>query len=602
MKAYFRQLRKKILSISLKNPVSEERAYLILTILLGVASAVVAVGLYKLTKFLTEIMGTGVQFGPKAFLFGALAILVSGYLTTRKFPSTAGSGIPQVTIALAVYHGVITPLATLAKFLTSILTLSSGMSLGREGPTVAICAGIGSYFGQYFHLSKKKVKSLVAVSSAGAISAAFLTPISAVVFTLEEIVGDLNAKILGSIVISSVTATVVASMLTGSHHSFQALNYRLNSPTELIFYLSIGLFAAILGPLWTKTVLFFRGTNLKILGGHRLTYILIAFLITGALSLIDPNVLGGGHSTIEETLLSLIQDPKKLTILLVLKFFATALCYSSGVSGGLFFPTLLIGAVAGNLIGTLYYQFFPNEIPQMGAFALVGMGAYFVAVIRAPFTSILMVFELTQNYNIILPLMIANITSYMLSGKFHKGSIYQRIAEQDGIHLPSHEDNEVLENLKIEDAMRKSPVTLDVNLKISEAYEIAKQSKHTGYPVTLRGKLAGMVSINDIKANLAKGNHDMKLHNIAEKKVISIYPDQSLLVALHKLRRFHVSRLPIVSRIDEKKILGVVTAEDIVSFFGFHVKNEDDDDNIKDPEKAALIKEFELSERQDKED
>ena len=144
------------------------------------------------------------------------------------------------------------------------------------------------------------------------------------------------------------------------------------------------------------------------------------------------------------------------------------LCYSSGVSGGLFFPTLLIGAVAGNLIGTIYYQFFPNEIPQFGAFALVGMGAYFVAVIRAPFTSILMVFELTQNYNIILPLMIANITSYMLSGKFHKGSIYQRIAEQDGIHLPSHEDNEVLENLKVEDAVRNSPATLDVNIKISE--------------------------------------------------------------------------------------------------------------------------------------
>ena len=126
------------------------------------------------------------------------------------------------------------------------------------------------------------------------------------------------------------------------------------------------------------------------------------------------------------------------------------------------------------------------------------MGAYFVAVIRAPFTSILMVFELTQNYNIILPLMIANITSYMLSGKFHKGSIYQRIAEQDGIHLPSHEDNEVLENLKVEDAVRNSPATLDVNIKISEAYLYAKNYKHTGYPVTSQGKLAGMVSINDI--------------------------------------------------------------------------------------------------------
>lgn len=593
MKSLFKQFQQKILSLSLRNEVSEDRAYLVLALLSGVISALVAVGLYKTTKLLTSFMGTGVAFGPRAFILGGIAILVSGYLTTRKFPSTAGSGIPSVTIALAVYHGVMTPLATFAKVITSILTLSSGMSLGREGPTVAICSGIGSYLGQFFHLSKKKVKSLVAVSSAGAISAAFLTPISAVVFTLEEIVGDLNHKILGSIVISSVTASIVATMLTGSHHSFQALNYRLNSPTELIFYLTIGIFAALLGPLWTKTVLIFRKKNLQILGGHRLTYILIAFLITGALSLIDPNVLGSGHSTIEETLLSLIQDPKKLALLLALKFFATALCYSSGVSGGIFFPTLFIGAVSGNLIGTIYYQFFPNEIPQLGAFALVGMGAYFVAVIRAPFTSILMVFELTQNYNIILPLMIANITSYVLSGKFDKGSIYQRIAEQDGIRLPSHEDNEVLEHLKIQDAMRKEPVTLDVNLKISEAYEIAKGKCHTGYPVTKDGRLAGMVSLNDIKANLAKGNHDLRLHNISEKKVITIFPDQSLLVALHKLRRFHVSRLPIVSRVDEKEVLGVVTAEDIVSFFGFHVKSEDDDDNIQDPEKVKLLKEFE---------
>lgn len=596
MKALFKRLQRKILGISLRNEITEERAYLFLALLSGVISALIAVGLYKTTKFLTKLMGTGVAFEPKAFIFGGIAILISGYLTTRKFPSTAGSGIPAVTIALAVYHGVMKPLATFAKVLTSVLTLSSGMSLGREGPTVAICAGIGSYLGQFFHLSKKKVKSLVAVSSAGAISAAFLTPISAVVFTLEEVVGDLNHKILGSIVISSVTASIVATMLTGSHHSFQALNYKLNSPTELIFYLSIGLFAAVLGPLWTKTVLIFREKNLKILGGHRLTYILIVFLITGALSLIDPNVLGSGHSTIEETLLSLIQDPKKLGLLLALKFFATALCYSSGVSGGLFFPTLLIGAVAGNLIGTFYYQFFPNEVPQLGAFALVGMGAYFVAVIRAPFTSILMVFELTQNYNIILPLMIANITAYVLSGKFDKGSIYQRIAEQDGIRLPSHEDNEVLENLRVEDAMRGAAVTLDVNMKISEAYEFAKQKCHTGYPVTSHGKLVGMVSINDIKANLAKGNQDLRLHNISEKKVISIHQDQSLLVALHKLRRFHVSRLPIVSRVDETEILGVVTAEDIVSFFGFHVQSEDDDDNIQDPEKIKLIQEFEKKE------
>lgn len=591
-------IQNKIINKFLKNEVYEERAYIALTLICGVLASFIAVGVYKLTKTLTQLMGTGETFGWKAFLFGGICILISGYLTTRKFPSTAGSGIPGVRIALAVYHGKITIFSTIAKFVTSVLTLSSGFSLGREGPTVAICAGVGSYLGNFFHLSKKKVKSLVAVSAAGAISAAFLTPISAVVFTLEEIVGDLNAKILGSIVITSATATIIATMLTGTHHSFQALHYKLNSPYELVFYLTIGIFVAILGPLWVKLVLFFRKKNLSLLKGHRLTYIMLVFFVMAIFSYIDPNVLGSGHGSIEDSLLSLIQDPKKIAILLVLKYIATALCYSSGVSGGLFFPTLLIGAIAGNFIGSLYYLAFPNEVPQLGAFALVGMGAYFVTVIRAPFTSILMVFELTQDYKIILPVMIANVTAYFISGRFDKGSIYEQISEQDGIHLPSHEDNEILDNLKIEEAMRKDPISLDSQLTLKEAIEITKQWKFSGYPLTKNKLMCGMVSINDIKANIAKGNEDFKLEDISEKKIISVYPDQSLLVALHKLRRFHVSRLPVVSRINDKKIVGMVTAETIVSHFGFHIMSDDDDGNIVDNEKLELLRKYEESQVQ----
>lgn len=580
----------KLIHKLLKNDEHEERLFFLLTIVTGIASGLVAVFLHKVTHFLTKAFGTGEQFDTTAFIAGGIAVLLSGFLTTRFFPSTSGSGIPQVQVALAVYHGKIKFGSTLAKLLTSILSLSSGMSIGREGPTVGISAGIGSAIGNFFSLSKKRVKSLVAVGSAGGIAAAFHTPISAVVFTLEEVVGDLNAKMLGSIVISSVVASITAQVLTGKNAAFAAVHYHLSSPWELILYIIIGIAAAFTSVKWMKMTLYLRKFNLQLFRGHRLTLIMITFILIGLASHINPNVLGSGHSTAEETLLSLIFDWKVLIVLFVLKFFATSLSFSSGISGGLFMPTLLIGAILGSLFGAIYNGIFPEYTAQSGAYALVGMGAYFAGVLRAPITSILMVFELTRDYNIILPLMISNMISYFLSSRLHKGSIYENLCEQDGIHLPKNEDNEVLESLLVEDAMKKDPIKLTSGMTIKECYRVIKDTGFSGFPIMHGDHLAGMVSSNDIKAQMAKENFEAKISSICEKKIISIYKDQSLLVALHKLRKYHISRLPVVSRINDKDLIGIITAEDIVSHFGYHVTSEDDDENIINKEKIELLK------------
>ncbi|MFT6069422.1 MAG: CIC family chloride channel protein [Bacteriovoracaceae bacterium] len=562
-----------------KNQVTEERTYFILTILTGVIAGLVAVALNKSVHLLTDFFNSDQPFTLRTTLLAGTSIFISGWITTRKFPSTAGSGIPGVRVALAVYHGKISIGSTIAKFFTTILSLSSGFSLGREGPTVAIASGFGSALGNYFHLSKNKVKALVAVGASGGIAAAFNTPISAVVFTLEEILGDLNAKMLGSIIISSVVASVTAILLTGDTHPFVELNYKLNSVSELIFYLFIGISAAIVGPLWVKSVLAVRKYNLRLLFGHRLTNIMLTFAIIAVISHLNPKVLGSGHHTIREALLSLILDWRVLLGIFSLKFLATSLSYGSNVSGGLFMPTLLMGATLGSLVGALGENLFPELVTNSGAFAIVGMGAYFAAVIRAPMTSVLIVFELTRDYNIILPLMIANGTAYLISLQIQKGSVYEMISEQDGIHLPSHEDNEVLETLHIEDAMVSDVFTLEANLTIQKASELIKDKKYSGFPVVRKGELIGMVSSNDILACVTKGDLDREIFVISERKVISVYPDQSLLVAFHKLRRFHVSRLPVVSRVNRKKILGIITAENIASKFGYHVTHEDDDEN-----------------------
>lgn len=562
----------------LLSKITEERAYFALTLITGICAGIVAVTIQEITHQIAHWLGTWDSFTWKSLIGGGVLLFISGYLTTRHFPSTSGSGIPGVRIALAVYHGRIFVKDTLAKFLTSILSLSSGLSLGREGPTVAITAGIGSALGRMASLPKRRVKALVAIGSAGGIAAAFHTPMSAVVFTLEEIVGDLNAKLLGSIIISSVIASFVAFILTGESAAFPELRYGLKDHYELIIYLIIGLCAAVIGPLWVATVLKFRETNLRVFRGHRLTIIMLTFFVMAGISLYYPRVLGSGHDIVQDTLLSLITDWKVLLILFILKFIATALSYASGASGGLFMPTLLMGALLGGSIGSLFQSFSPDTTSHIGAYALVGMGAYFASVIRAPFTSILIVFELTRNYSIIIPLMIANAASYMLASQLSKGSIYERISEQDGIHLPGHEDNEILESLHVEDAMIMEVVSLNTTLTISDASKRIKEHPFSGFPILRNGLLEGMVSTNDIEAISARGEGDrFTIQDIMEKKIISIYPDQSLLVALHKLKKYSVSRLPVVSRLNDKYVIGIITAENIVSKFGYHVTADEEE-------------------------
>lgn len=576
-KNFFQLIRPSLFKAIFKSQVSEERTYFVLTILTGALAGVIAVSLNKGVYFLTDFFKSNEAFTLRTFLWAGSAIFISGWLTTRKFPSTAGSGIPRVRVALAVYQGKIPIVSSIAKFFTTLLSLSSGFSLGREGPTVAITSGIGSALGYYFHLSKSKIKALVAVGAAGGIAAAFNTPMSAVVFTLEEILGDLNAKMLGSIIIAAVVASATSTLLSGTEHQFLKVNYILNHPIELFFYLAIGVIAAFAGPLWVKSVLTIRKYNLRLFFGHKLTIIMFTFVIIAGLSHINAEVLGSGHNTIEDALLSLILDWKVLLTIFCLKFLATSICYGSNVSGGLFMPTLLMGATLGSLVGALGESLFPSLITNSGSFAIIGMGAYFAAVIRAPMTSVLIVFELTRDYNIILPLMVANGAAYLISLQIQKGSVYEMISEQDGIYLPGHEDNDILDTLRIEDAMASEVITLDASLTVEKAKEIIEDTDISGFPVTKNNELIGMVSLNDILASLEKGEKDKEVYVVAEKKLITVYPDQSLLVALHKLRRFHVSRLPVVSRINRKKILGIITAQDVVNKFGYHVTDEDDD-------------------------
>lgn len=559
--------------------IDPDTLFFALTLLVGVGSAAVAIFIFEAIEHLSELFKTHERPTTLSLVFGSLFILCSGYITTRLSPDSAGSGIPQTKIALVAHHGTIKFRDWFLKLIASILALSSGVTLGREGPTVAVTSGLGSSIGRLFGLNKTSVKSLVAVGSAGGIAAAFNTPIAAVTFTLEEIVGNLNAKALGPIVISSVAAAVTAKVFYGGETMFSGIKYIFEDPSELIFYLALGLLAGGLGPVWVKTILFLRDRSIKFFKGHKLSIIMCTFFLIYLSAYFFPHTLGSGHHLIHDALLSKFQDWEFIVKLFLVKFLFTSLCYSAGISGGLFMPTLFLGAMIGTLTGLAAQEIYPLANPA-GAFALVGMGAFFAAVIRAPFTSILIIFELTQDYKIILPLMIANITAFMFSKRLMSGSVYEQISEQDGIHLPTKDDFDTLEKLTVEEAMVTDVKTLHANLTVKEAMNLVNHSEISGYPVLGEGKLVGVISTNQIGKACAEYKGQCLISDVCTKNLIVIYPDQSLMVAFHLLNRHKISRLMVTSRLNDQTLLGIITAEDIVNRFGFHIQEESKADVI----------------------
>lgn len=571
-------IQRKVLKLNL----DKDNIFFILTLIVGVGAAFIAASFTKIIHVTEDWIFKGGEISNESIAYGALFIFISGYITTRIAPETSGSGIPGSKISYVAHHGIIKAKSWLYKWITTLLTLSAGFSVGREGPTISTAAGLGSSLGSLFSLSKTQIKGLFAVGASAGIAAAFNTPIAAVLFTLEEIVGNMNTKSLGPIMISSVVAAVSAKVMLGGESVFTGFQFRFEDPTELPFYLVVGILCAVLGPLWVKFILKLRKSSMHILKGHKLTYMMITFFILIFCAKTYPQILGSGHHIIQDALLSKLISIKAIAILFALKFFFTSLCYSTGISGGLFMPTLALGSMVGSIVGIIAVQIHPG-LNTIGAFAMVGMGAFFISVVRAPFTSIIMIFELTHEYKIILPLMIANITSLIISRKLMKSSIYEQISEQDGIHLPSKDDQEILDQLTVEDAMIRDVKTLKHNQTIREAMKEVNHSEISGYPVMKFGYISGVVSTNDLCQCYAKFQGECLLDQISTKQIIHIHPDHSLMFALHLLQKNKVSRLLVTSRENDRRLVGIITAEDIVNRFGFHIQDES---------KAELIDRF----------
>ena len=427
----------------------EDKILLLLALVISALVGLIVVAFVVLTERMGRVLLTAGSI--QRVLSPLLGSLVGGWLLFKYFPDARGSGIPQTRVALVLQNGVIHMRTVIGKFLCSAITLGSGVALGREGPSVHIGAGIASAAGRRLGLSEAQVRSLIPVGTAAAVAAAFNTPLAAVLFTLEEILADLHARVVGSVVIGACTSWIVLRLILGDEPLFHVPAYQLVHPVEFLIYALLGVLGGLVSTAFVKLLLWQRARFLKAPKRWQPFTPAAGGLVVGLLALIAPGVLGVGYNLVSDALNGQMAF-KMMLLLLVLKLVATSTSYGSGNAGGIFGPALFIGAMLGGSVGHVAHSLMPDHTGNAGAYALVGMGAAFAGIVRTPMTSVIMIFEVTRDYTIIVPLMIANMCSYVLAQKLQRLPIYEALSHQDGITMPSAGHRP--EPLTVEPAMR----------------------------------------------------------------------------------------------------------------------------------------------------
>src|SRR5277367_1033557 len=416
----------------------EDQVFLVLALVIGAVTGLAVVAFILVTERLGMRLYPAGGAAWRRVLFPVAGSLGIGYLLYRYFPDARGSGVPQTKAALFARDGRITLRTVLGKFFCTSATLASGIPLGREGPSVQVGAGIGSVLGRFLGLQPRQIRNLIPVGAAAAIAAAFNTPMAAVVFALEEIVGDLNAPVMGAVVMASATAWAVLRVFLGNHPLFKVPQYQLVNPAEFVIYAVLGVAGGLVSVAFTKLLLGIRARFLRFPRNTVWFQPVAGGLLVGVMALFVPQVMGVGYGFVGDALNGNMAF-RMMLLLVVLKLLAVTTSYASGNAGGIFGPYLFIGAMLGGSVGTVAHHWFPAYTATPGAYALVGMGAVFAGIVRAPMTSVLMIFEMTQDYAVIVPLMIANLVSLFIASRLQEEPIYEGLAIQDGIHLPTAE-------------------------------------------------------------------------------------------------------------------------------------------------------------------
>jgi chloride channel protein, CIC family len=558
--------------------VREERLLLLLSIFIGVISGLLVVSFRMAIDWLSVLLrGSSPNPGQLRLIeVPTIAGILIALLVRYVFPEARGSGINQTKAALYIHNGYISTRTVVGKFLLSALAIGSGFSLGPEDPSLQIGAGVASRISRRFGLSRARLRLFAPIGAAAGLAAAFNAPISAILFVIEEVIGNWSAAVLGSIVLSAISGVVVARWFWGAEPMFRIPTVNLVDPRELLAYAVLGIVGGVASLVFTKALSWLRPMLRRQPGSWQLIQPAAAGLLVGCIGYFGlPQVMGAGYEAIDQAMHA--QFAWKMLLLLALfKIIATTLSFSSGTPGGMFAPTLFIGAMLGGSVGSFEHHFFPHLTGSVGSYALVGMGVLFAAFLRAPLTSVFMVLEVSGNYSIILPVILANTLAYLISRALQPVPVFEILTHQDGLYLPSMEEQREESNLHLEDAVHPVVVpilqgsetiaaTIESLGRYGEPNDASAVLVHCTdglwYAATRREIEALAKAAGEVPADINAILQD----RLGPERTPVLFPDLPLAAALPHFRRWPL--LPVTNRAMRGALEGTVSLEDVLERF-----------------------------------
>ena len=543
----------------------EERFFLLLAVFIGLFSGL-AVVCFRLAIDWTRISLLGPAPEPHSWRLIATPTavgLIMALLVVHVFPLVRGSGVNQTKAALYIYNGYIPFRTAIGKFITAAMAIGSGQSLGPEDPSLQIGASLASALGRRLELSRERLRLLAPVGAAAGLAAAFNAPISAVLFVIEEVIGRWSAGILGSVVLSAVSSVVVVRWFLGSEPLFRIPAVGLVRPTELVAYAVLGIVGGLAAVVFAKAIGYFRP---RLRAWPRWTQYLqpaAAGLIIGLIGFLGaPQIMGAGYEYMDQAMHDQFTW-KMLAILALLKIVATTLSFVSGAPGGMFAPTLFVGAMLGGAVGGVERALYPGLTGSTATYALVGMGVLFAAFLRVPMTSVFMVLEVSGNYSIIVPVIVANTLAYVISRGLEPTPIFDLLTRQDGLDLPSLEEQREQTVLRVEDAMKPAPTpVLDAQYSVDQAL-LRVQDLAGTFLVRMSPSGWGSVTPDTLKRLVGEGKGEMSLGStLPIRNLPYLHPDLTLEAALRHV--YQVPLVPVVHRADFRRLEGVISREDVL--------------------------------------
>ena len=544
----------------------EDRLFLVLSVFIGIFSGLAVVCFrFAIDWSRLYLLGTGVVLTPARMLLApTLAGLVIAFLVIHFFPAARGSGVNQTKAALYIFNGNIPFKTAIGKFVTAALAIGSGHSLGPEDPSLQIGACIASALGRQMRLQRDRMRLIAPIGAAAGLAAAFNAPISAVLFVIEEVIGRWTAGILGSVVLSAVSSVVVMRWFLGSESLFRIPAVEMKRPAELIAYAALGVIGGLASVVFASGVAWLRPICKSLPRWTQYLQPAVAGVLIGVIGLLGaPQIMGAGYEYIDQAMHGQFTW-EFLAMLAGLKILATLLSFVSGTPGGMFAPTLFIGAMLGAAVSGAQHVLLPHLTGSAGTYALVGMGVLFAGFLRAPMTSVFMVLEVSGNYSIIVPVIVANTFAYVISRGLQPVAIFDVLTRQDGLELPSLEEQREEEILRVEDAMQPAngPV-LDADKTLDDAVNVLDHSEIEQVLVRLNPAGWGSVSRRQLLTMAGEGKGQTALGTLLPiAPVPFLHPDHSLETALRYVDRWPI--VPVVSRADFRKLEGIVTQRHVL--------------------------------------